>query len=59
MRKIIQIAIDSQPTTQDWNAWSVTTALCDDGSVWELQYNPELKQRVWERVPDIPQDNDA
>lgn len=54
MRKIIQISTDSQPSSRDWEAWSITTALCDDGTVWE--YDPSAK-KVWTRLPDIPQDD--
>ena len=56
MRKIIQISTDSQPSSKDWEAWYTTTALCDDGTVWELDCGPSFeKNKVWKKLPDIPQ----
>jgi len=57
MRKIIQISTDSQPSSEDWEAWCTTTALCDDGTVWELDYDPIVKIKIWKKLPDIPQIN--
>ena len=56
MRKIIQIAVESQPDSQSWNAFYTVTGLCDDGTVWELDFNSETQQREWYKLPDIPQD---
>ncbi len=47
-RKIIQITTDTDAT--DSAFWGIT-ALCDDGTVWQL---PEYESG-WNRVPDIPQ----
>ena len=52
MRKIIQITTDTDATNNDF--WGIT-ALCDDGTVWQL---PEYESG-WNRVPDIPQDENA
>lgn len=57
MRQIIQIAVDSQPGSESWDAWVVTTALCDDGTVWELEFNRISKKREWTKLPDIPQED--
>ena len=49
MRKIIQITTDTDATDNEF--WGIT-ALCDDGTVWQLlDY-----ESGWNRVPDIPQD---
>ena len=56
MRKIIQIAVESQPDSPSWNSFYTVTALCDDGTVWELDFNRETQQREWHKVPDIPQE---
>lgn len=56
MRKIIQIAMDSQPAGDVSDAWCVTTALCDDGTVWELEYNRTKGVKEWTMLPEIPQD---
>ena len=56
-RKIIQICTDSQPTGEDWNAWSVVTALCDDGTTWELVYNFKSNNQEWRQLIEIPQDD--
>ena len=57
MRKLIQIAVDSQPTCESWNGWVCVTGLCDDGSLWELEYCNEAKERKWKQLPPIPQDD--
>ncbi len=58
-RKIIQIAVDSQPEDNLFNAWVSVTALCDDGSVWECVKNPDDRDWKWlESLPDVPQDRD-
>ena len=57
MRKIIQIAVDSQPESQSWGSWTCITGLCDDGTVWELDYCHEAKERKWTQIPAIPQDD--
>ena len=55
MRKIIQISTDSQPSSNDWVAWCTITALCDDGTVWALDYDSIKEKKVWKKQPDIPQ----
>ena len=54
MGKIIQISTDSQPSGEDWSAWQVTTALCDDGTLWELEFNQKTGTREWAQLPEIP-----
>lgn len=44
MRKIIQIIKDGH----------TSIALCDDGTVWKLEFRPSS---TWEKLPDIPQTN--
>ena len=48
-RKVIQIAYGSR------DEYSVTTVLCDDGSMWRLT---DIYER-WDRLPEIPQDKNA
>lgn len=36
-----------------------TTALCNDGSVWEYLWPVNNGNGYWERFADIPQDNDC
>ncbi len=55
MRKVIQITTDSQPDSSSWEAWCCLTALCDDGTIWELMFNKLERKRVWEKLPEIPQ----
>ena len=56
MRKIIQISTDSQPSSNDWDAWTTITALCDDGTLWEFQLSETSpEQRNWTKLPDVPQ----
>ena len=50
MRKIIQIA----HAMSDERGFSIV-ALCDDGSIWEI----DAQHRTWERTQDIPQDPDT
>jgi len=58
MRKIIQISTDSH-VWPDSTTWQSTTALCDDGTVWELEWNPfEKDYKWWTKLPDIPQTED-
>lgn len=48
MRKIIQISTDSR----------APIALCDDGTVWRLEFCPNKEENEkWTRLPDIPQDD--
>lgn len=46
MRKIIQISESNDKG--DWNV----TALCDDGTVWHINYI----SNSWKKLPDIPQE---
>lgn len=55
MRKIIQIAVESQQESNSWPAFYVVTGLCDDGTVWELEFNSATNKREWNKLPDIPQ----
>lgn len=52
-RKIIQISTCGIENTYHTQSNMVTTALCDDGSIWRLCDNVNS---VWQRLPDIPQD---
>lgn len=52
-RKIDQISTCEVANTDHTRCNMITTALCDDGSVWSLRDNVNA---VWERLPDIPQD---
>lgn len=52
-RKIVQVA--TTPSTE--NEHSVTVALCDDGTLWQLIHDPasKLMETKWEEYPEIPQ----
>ncbi|WP_226396037.1 hypothetical protein [Haemophilus sp. Marseille-Q0026] len=53
-RKIIQITATASPDSYSkQHVWDCT-ALCDDGSLWLLANFQE-----WQRLPDIPQDNEV
>jgi hypothetical protein len=61
MPKLIQIAVDSQPGTPDWNAYQELFGLADDGSVWLLKYpsTPDRKavppdSQTWIKLPSLP-----
>ncbi len=56
MRRIVQIATAGVENTRSTQCNHITTALCDDGTVWELADNTDNPQ--WRRLPEIPQDND-
>lgn len=58
MRKIIQICTDSQPSDEHWEAWSILTALCDDGTLWEINCNDKISTQTWRKLPNIPQSDD-
>ena len=51
-RKIIQLSTCAVPATDrhDFNVWR--TALCSDGTTWELV------DGEWRRLPPIPQDDE-
>ena len=48
-RKIIQIAIDSNPTP---SAAPTVYALCNDGTVWS---RIDIPSKKWSRMADVPQ----
>ena len=50
MRKIIQIAYGGEYQDID-----LTTALCDDGTVWQIG----IFEQGWSKFPGIPQDKKA
>lgn len=51
-RKIIHIEIEPSPDSKTF-----LYALCDDGSVWMLEYDFVDKKCTWNKFcPDIPQD---
>ena len=49
MRKIIQIAYGGEYQDID-----LTTALCDDGTVWQIG----IFEQGWSKFPGIPQDEE-
>lgn len=51
-RKIIQIAAAGVENTYSTQCSHITTALCDDGTVWEIHDN---SQPIWRQLPPIPQ----
>lgn len=59
MRKIVQVAtITLSPNTNDQARATedefVVTALCDDGTVWNIQ--PDRFDAQWQQLPGMPQD---
>lgn len=58
MRKVIQVstAIAVKPSG---NVVSEVVALCDDGSIWQMESIPSYEKygTNWTRLKDIPQDN--
>lgn len=52
-RKIIQISCAGVVNTTSTQGIHITTALCSDGSVWEMRDNTAIPQ--WVRLPEIPQ----
>lgn len=58
MRKVIQVstAIAVKPSG---NVVSKVVALCDDGSIWQMESIPSYEKygTNWTRLKDIPQDN--
>lgn len=58
MRKVIQISI-AMTTKPSGNVVSKVVALCDDGSIWQMERIPSYEKygTNWTRLKDIPQDN--
>lgn len=59
MRKVIQIStagIVGDGVSHGEN--HITTALCDDGTVWERGWPINNNDGEWRKLPPIPQDND-
>lgn len=52
-RKIISIATAGVENVSSTQCNHITTALCDDGTVWELRDNTE--RPAWTQLPEIPQ----
>ncbi len=60
MRKVIQISTAGvDESGNQFGVTHVTTALCDDGSVWEKAWPMNNHSGDWYRLPPIPQDDDA
>ncbi len=53
MRKIIQISTTGVANVSSTQCNRITTALCDDGTVWELRDNTQSP--CWQQLPPIPQ----
>lgn len=58
MRKVIQIST-AMTTKPSGNVVSKVVALCDDGSIWQMERIPsyEVYGTDWVRLKDIPQDD--
>ena len=56
MRKVIQITTSvSIAASGGASGCEVSTiALCDDGSMWDLEYG----SRKWNRLPNVPQEGE-
>lgn len=50
MRKIIQVAVESDPGTK-----GDVIALCNDGTLWSFNYINHLGRSGWKLLPPIPQ----
>jgi hypothetical protein len=59
-RKIIQIEVSAVPSVErHHNEWETLFALCDDGSVWRLNWPCHIENKnEWEKIKNIPQDKD-
>jgi ribosome-associated toxin RatA of RatAB toxin-antitoxin module len=55
MRKIIQISTVNHPLNLIIGKWSIITALCDDGTLWQFECDFEIPNKIWKKLPDIPQ----
>lgn len=53
MRKIIQITA-SESSSETWHYMHLY-ALCDDGTVWQMETGEISQRRKWEQLPEIPQ----
>jgi hypothetical protein len=51
VRRVIAISTAGVANTRNTQCDHITTALCDDGSMWELRDNTELPR--WTRLPEI------
>lgn len=58
MRKVIQIST-AMTTKPSGSVVSKVVALCDDGSIWQMERIPSYEKygTNWTRLKDIPQDN--
>lgn len=57
MRKVIQIT-KASAAAEEFEAVfysEIITALCDDGTIWELRRGNGENDKQWQRLPDIPQ----
>ena len=54
-RKILAIATAGVENVNSTQCNHITTALCDDGTVWELRDNKQYP--AWAQLPPIPQPN--
>lgn len=52
-RRVVAISSTGVANTQNTQCDHITTALCNDGSVWELRDNTANPE--WRRLPSIPQ----
>ncbi len=51
VRRVIAISTAGVANTRNTQCDHITTALCDDGSIWELRDNTAFQR--WTRLPDI------
>ena len=51
MRKIIQIAVSSEPNSSD-----IVYALAEDGTLWRVNVNRSARSHDWLPMPTLPQD---
>lgn len=49
-RKIIQIATMGVENVQTTQCYYITTALCNDGTIWQLRHAED----EWTRLPCVP-----
>lgn len=57
IRKPIQICTAAAATNEFGEVFysEITTALCNDGSLWQLRRGNGENEKQWQRLPDIPQ----
>lgn len=60
-RKPIQVSVTQCFDPELESVYGEAIAVCDDGSMWRMFFSddaPMTDRGIWERLPDIPQEDD-